>query len=90
MGYHARLPNNIRLRHNVQTMLYEIGENGILYAFPYELTIPIKEYFRQTYIGDDRTVAEWYQRLSSDDKKKVTRSGNVPEGDAFYPDPTYD
>ncbi|MGN6476321.1 MAG: hypothetical protein ACTHKV_03775 [Flavipsychrobacter sp.] len=84
------------LKWNFKTDKYEKTEDGITYAMDLELTRHLKEYYRffpiSTLKAGEKypTMQRWYQDLSKDEKKKVTRTGNLPpEASDFFPDPDF-
>ena len=78
---------------NPKSGFYEIEEIGIKYRMNLEETRKLRDYFRSYRAAgwnDFPTVAGWYQDQGNRERKKVIRSGEVPEllpgADGFYPD----
>lgn len=82
------------LAYNMKSGLYEIEENGIIYAMQLEETRSLKEYFRSAQGVKFPFISEWYCRLDRVTKKAIKRSGDLPNAipgeDGFYPDIDYD
>ena len=85
------VPNEIKdLYYDYTQQAYLISENGITYSMQIEQTRSLKQYwYDNRYAGT--SIASWYNSLKNDEKKKVKRTGNVPEEKRdFFPDNGYE
>lgn len=60
----------LNLTMNNATGLYEAVEDGITYCMPFSLMDKLKRDFKTNY-----SVAFWYNRLSTSERKQVYREG---------------
>ncbi len=71
------------IRHNPNTGLYTITENGNTFHMTIEHTRLLKQYYR----NKGHSVNDWYEELDRFTKKEVKREGvQNKTNDGFYPD----
>lgn len=75
-----------QLTYNPKTELYDAEEAGIVYHLTFEQMNAVKKYYAGSQ-GYMPTYCGWYNNLDRFAKKKVKRSGELPEQESgFFPD----